>query len=225
MGNAARANYAMSGASHRVTLARCGSYTVCDSALLRGVCVLRRQRLIDSSLITALLPLGALEVLLGLAVLLFTTLLEIVVALGRHGFLVVEVKTRGGNRGPSKLSAATEAWLSPVRRLSGSVPRFWTISAASSTTSARIRMWGKNDTARSSIARCAATPISLSCSMRVTLARCDAVRRSQLPSESRQEGGRIPPQAPRESCRVTLPWSGCRSPALNDVRPTRIPNE
>ena len=133
----------MSGASHRVTLARCRSYTVCDSALLRGVCVLRRRRLIDSSLITALLPLGALEVLLGLAVLLFTTLLEIVVALGRHGFLVVEVKARGGNRGPSKLSAATEAWLSPVRRLSGSVPRFWTISAASSTTSARIRMWGR----------------------------------------------------------------------------------
>jgi hypothetical protein len=49
-----------------------------------------------------LLPLGALEVLLGLAVLLFATLLEIVVALGRHGFLVVEVTARGGDRGPMK---------------------------------------------------------------------------------------------------------------------------
>jgi hypothetical protein len=81
-------------------LAWCGSHTVWDSALLRGVCVLRRRRVIDSSLVTALLPLGALEVLLGLAVLLFATLLEIVVALGRHGFLVVEVTARGGDRGP-----------------------------------------------------------------------------------------------------------------------------
>ena len=51
------------------------------------------------------LPLGTLEVVLGLAVLFLTTLLEIVVALGRHGFLVVEVKARGGDRGPLKLSA------------------------------------------------------------------------------------------------------------------------
>ena len=88
-------------AGHRVTLAGRGSYTACDFARLGGVRVLRRRRLIDSSFITALLPLGALEVLLGLAVLFFTSLLEIVVALGRHGFLVVKVKARGGDRGPS----------------------------------------------------------------------------------------------------------------------------
>ena len=77
------------------------------TALLRGVDLLRRRRLIDSPLRTALLPLGALEVLLGLAVLFFPTLLEIVIALGRHGFLVVEVNARGRDGGPSKLSATT----------------------------------------------------------------------------------------------------------------------
>ena len=49
---------------------------------------------------TALFPFGALEVLLRLPVLFFATLLEIVVALGRHGFLAVEGKSRGRDRGP-----------------------------------------------------------------------------------------------------------------------------
>ena len=55
---------------------------------------------------TALLPFGALEVLLRLSVLLFATLLEIVVAFRRHGFSAVEGKARGRERGPLKLSAA-----------------------------------------------------------------------------------------------------------------------
>ena len=49
---------------------------------------------------------GALEVLLRLSVLLFATLLEIVVTLGRHGFSAVEGKARGRDRGPLKLAAA-----------------------------------------------------------------------------------------------------------------------